>query len=179
MIPPDAAHIDAMAQCTSNVPLTADEASSLVTPSTSAAATLEQWAAANAADSYGGLEMTGSSSYIVHIVRSAPSAAALAAQVAGKAAFSTADAAWSIARLQSTAEQIATTPGPLAFVEVYPDVASNQVVVVARTAAADAVANFRASWNSVPLVLRFDDVTTYRKHHRRVVQQKRVDQPAS
>jgi len=161
MIPRDAAHMDAMAQCTSSVPLTAEEAAAQVTPEATAVADLVQWAAGNAADSYGGLETNGPAT-IVHIVRGAPSAAALTARLASNnPSFTTTDAAWSIARLQSKADEIATTPGSLNVVSVYPDVVSNKVVVTARTATADAVAQFRTRWATVPLDLRFDDVLSY------------------
>jgi len=147
----------------SGVPLTAEEAAAQVTPEATAVADLVQWAAGNAADSYGGLETNGPAT-IVHIVRGAPSAAALTARLASNnPSFTTTDAAWSIARLQSKADEIATTPGSLNVVSVYPDVVSNKVVVTARTATADAVAQFRTRWATVPLDLRFDDVTTYHR----------------
>jgi len=154
-----------MAKCTSSVPLTAEEAASKVAPTTLAAANLDHWAATNAADSYGGLEAR-STSYVVHIVRSAASAAALTRRVADTTGFTTINAAWSLSRLQSTGDEIAKTPGPLSLFDVHPDVASNHVIVISRTAAAAAVDRFRAAWAGVPLSIRFDDVTTYTRDDR-------------
>ncbi len=163
LIPRDAAHLDAMAACTSAQPLSADEAATIPTAATDAVGELQTFGRTEAADSYAGVARDGTA-YVLHYVPNVASANKLVARALA-AGMTAVPATYTLADLHTATNAIAKRPNPLKPFDIYPDVTRNAVVVRSRTVSAAALRQFYRAWDAQKTIVQLDDTTTFAVNH--------------